>query len=140
MCTFVLVLLTTLIATLRPFKSASRHNVINIIFLQLLTLFSITALSISITVMFSPVLLYFFYVLCAIIGLVPFLYFVASFAVWVYTHKRYSVDILHRLRAYRHGYSLLPGGEQDASDGSLPDRIKNPSGYHSENLTNFHSK
>lgn len=131
--------LITLIATLQPFKpSVYRYNVINIVFLQLLTLFSVTIIGISVSVLISPVMLYFFYIPSAILSLVPFLYFIATSVFWIYTHKRCSMDIFHRLRALRYGYNSLP--EEQKVCGILPDRIENPSKYHSNNLTNFSTK
>lgn len=50
--TMILILMVTLISTLQPFKKSTNHN--NVIFLQLLMLFSITVLGISRSVISSP--------------------------------------------------------------------------------------
>jgi hypothetical protein len=134
MLTLVLVVATTLIATLRPFKTTiSNYNTVNIVFLQLLTFLSIAAVGVSISVLISPSALYLFYILALPFSFIPFLYIIVGSLCWIHTHKRYSV---HCLKAFRRGYKLLP--EVNIS-GSLPDRIQNPGGYQSENLTNFTS-
>jgi hypothetical protein len=131
--TLCLVLSISLISILQPFKTSVPYsNAINMGVLQLLTLLSITIIGISVAVMISPDTLYFFYVLGVIFSLVPILYFIAGFLFWIHTHKRYSINILHRLRAMRHGYDSLPDEQE-----SLPDRIKNSGEYHRGNLSNF---
>ena len=65
--TIILVLLITLIATLRPLKPAAS---INIVFLQFLLVLSVAAIGISVAVLLSPEMLYFFYVLGAFTSLV----------------------------------------------------------------------
>ena len=134
--TLALVLLITLIATLRPFKpSFSHYNIMNILFLQLLLLLSVTIIGISVALLLSPVMLYFFYGLGVVLGLVPFLYFFGGSMVWIYKHKRYSIRLLHHFRAYRYGYQSMPEESE-----ILSDRIENPGGYHSRNLANFTSQ
>ena len=137
--TIILVLLITLIATLHPFKTSVFHyNAINIIFLQLLLLLSVTAIGISVAVLISPDMLYFFYVLGAVLSLLPFLYFVGGSLVWIYRHKTCGTDVFHRLRALQRGYGSLP--EDVSTNGNLPDRMENPRQYPSENLTNFNNQ
>lgn len=63
-----------------------------------------------------------------------FISLLGAYNYWLYTHRKFGLGILHRLRAFRYGYSLLP--EQE---GHLADRIENPGEYHTGNLTNFTS-
>ena len=129
--TLILVLLVTLMSILQPFKFP-RYNIINIIFLQMLTSFAITAYSISITVKTAPKYLYFFYVLAGIFSVSPLLYFIASSLYWIYAHRRFGLDIVLQVKAWRQEYSQL-------RNDTLPDRIENSSEYPRENLANFSS-
>ena len=130
----VCVLLVTLLAVLRPFKPSIRHyNAINIASLQLLVLLLITSNGICLAVMANPKLLHFFLTLGVIVCAVPLVYFASYSLYWAYSKRRFGLDILQYLRAYRSGYSALT--EHGVSN--LPHRIENPGEYHSKNLANF---
>ena len=131
----ILVVLITLMAVAQPFKS-SHHNTITIIFLQLLTFFTIITVSVSVTVTIAPDYLYFFYALGIAVGAVPLLYFKASSLYWIYAHRRFGLDAFLRAKAWRQGYTRI----LSASNESLPDRIENSGEYHRENLSNFISQ
>lgn len=97
----VLILYATLIATIQPFKqSVAHYNVINIVLLQFLTLFSITAIMINFSTFMAPQFLPFLYMLGVFFGLIPLLYVVGMLAYWIYVQRR---NIFQRLRAWRNG-------------------------------------
>ena len=131
----ILVVLITLMAVVQPFKS-SHHNTITIIFLQLLTFFTIISVSVSVTVTIAPDYLYFFYALGIAVCAVPLLYFKASSLYWMYAHRRFGLNAFLRAKAWRQGYTRI----LSASNESLPDRIENSGEYHGENLSNFISQ
>ena len=131
----ILVVLITLMAVVQPFKSF-HHNTITIISLQLIAFVIIIAVSVPVTVTVAPDYLYFFYVLAMTACAVPLLFFIASFFYWVYAHRRFGLNALFRVKAWRQGYT----GILSASHESLPDRIENSGEYHRENLSNFSSQ
>ena len=130
--TLILILFTTLIATLKPFKPfVGHHNVIHIIFLQCLTIFSITAFGIVYSVVSSPQFETFFFSVATIVAIIPVVYLVASILYWLHKHKAFTFNIFHRLNAWRSGYEPL------AENNDLPDRIENSTKYPRENLAIF---
>ena len=127
--TVIVVLYTTLFATLQPFKSSVSHfNAIHILFFQALSIFSLTSLGISISSLQEPNLVFLFYIIGIFISLVPCLYFLSSIAYWVYSCRRFGLALVQRLRAWRGGYDNLTQ-END----QLPDRILNSGEYPREN-------
>jgi uncharacterized membrane protein (Fun14 family) len=127
----ILLFHTALLSILQPFKSSLNHyNTIHILFLQLLTLFAALQscsrfASLIEKKMKTPV-----FVIRALCLLAPLVYALACPVYWVYTHRRFGLDLIHRLRARTTGYSRI-------AESNLPDRIENSGNYHRENLTNF---
>jgi uncharacterized membrane protein (Fun14 family) len=125
----ILIFHTTLIALLQPFK-LNHYNTIHILFLQLLTLFAalqncdmlVSELQPKLS---NPILA--IRVLCLI---APLVYALACPVYWVYTHRRFGLDLIHRLRARTTGYSRI-------AESNLPDRIENSGKYSSKTLTSF---
>jgi hypothetical protein len=114
----------TLLITLLPFKSSIAHyNVLNIVFMQLLTLFGLTSIVICFTVFLAPQYLSTFYVLSAIFGCIPLIYAIAVVFYLIYTHKKVPVNLFYRLK---NGYNRIPESE------ILPDNSDNP-----ENLSDL---
>ena len=102
----ILVLLNTLMAVVQPFKSP-RHNTITVIFLQLIAFISIAATSITVTVTIAPEYLYFFYALVGIVSASPLLCFIASSLYWMYAHRRFGLNVLLYVKAWRQGYKRI---------------------------------
>ena len=127
--TLILVLVVAFIAVIQPFKFPS-HNKITILSLHLLILLPIITTSIFITVLIAPNYFYFFYVCGLILAAVPPFYFISSFLYWIYSKRRFGIEIVLHLKAWRRGYSY----------DSLPDRIENSGEYPRENLANFTSQ
>ena len=131
--TTVLVIFITLLAVTQPFKSTDTyHNAISIIFLQLMTLLGLTSVVICSAIYMAPQFMTLFYVLGAIYGTIPLLFFIASVCYWACSHK---TDTLNAFRAWRFGYDMLP----DTND-ELPDRIEHSCDYPRENLANLKAK
>ena len=127
--TIFLVLHTTILATLQPFKSY-KNNVINIIFMLLLTLLAVTVIALqTVYIVESGYLVYFFFILSVVLAYIPVLYAVAIVLHWIYSHRRFSLSMLQWIRARRHGYTQLPIQAR-----ALPDRIENSGNYPRENL------
>ena len=130
----ILILHTTLLATLQPFKSSvSHYNVINITFMLLLTLFtmSVTALQ-NIISDDTKLFFFFFFVLALIFGSIPSLYASAIILYWIYSHRKFGLSIMQWLKAWRHGYVQLQNETE-----ALPDRMENSGRYPRGNLANF---
>ena len=130
--TVVLMFYIILIATLQPFAVA-QHNVITTSFLLLLSLFSISAIAVSISTVVAPQYVYLFMIFASFIGMMPLFFSIFIALRWFYTHKTFAVGIVSRLRAWKSGYSSL----SEHSDDILPSRIENPDEYPRENLANF---
>ena len=122
-------LVVALVAAIQPFKLPS-HNKITILSLHLLTLIPIITTSIKMTMLIAPKYYYFFYVCAFILGAVPLFYFIFSSSYWIYSKRRFGIETVLRLKAWRRGYSY----------DSLPDRIENSGEYPRENLANFTSQ
>ncbi len=136
-----LILHTTLIATVKPFKfSASHYTVINVVLLQCLTMLAITILVISFTNFLAPQFVTFFYIIGIIFGVIPFVYALATSSHWVYTHMKTPLDIMNRVRACRNGNNPLLVTELSCDDNALPHRIEHSEDYPRANLANFVSQ
>jgi uncharacterized membrane protein (Fun14 family) len=123
----ILIFHTALLSILQPFKSSLNHyNTINILFLQLLTLCAATQMLAYLSENLNSLALAIM-VLCIV---APMVYALACPVYWVYTHRKFGLDLIHQLRARTTGYSRI-------AESNLPDRIENSGNYHRENLTNF---
>lgn len=133
----VLIFLTTLIATLQPFRhSVSHYNVIAILFLHFLVLFFVPLLSSNSVHVAGHSTNSFIFVEAAVITCLPILYAVSVLLYWVYKYKTLVlIRPLCRWQAWRKGYSTLP---PEASEG-LPDSLENSRHHSQENLDNFRS-
>jgi uncharacterized membrane protein (Fun14 family) len=121
----ILIFYTALLAIVQPFKSSLNHyNTIHILFLQLLTLSAALQSCDRLASLLQPKLSYPVLVIWALCLIAPVVYALACPVYWVYTHRRFSLDLINRLRAR-------------TTESSLPDRIENSCEYHRENLTNF---
>ena len=126
----ILIVHTTLLAILQPFRGSMSHlNVINIIFLQVITLIGISLSGGYDSMVLSPSLIMCFFVLANVLGVIPLLYMLAIIMHWIYTNRLFGLDIMQRLRAWRNGYEFL--------NDRLPDRIENSDAYPRKNLANF---
>ena len=136
MSTVILVLHITSVAAFKPFKtSVVDYNCVNVVLLLFLTLFAISAIGLSFSLLTSPHLIAFFSIFGIIIYGIPLLYTIGVSSYWVYVHRRFGLNIIYRLRSWRRGYSELP----DQNDDPVPDRIENSIKYPRENLANFSS-
>ena len=125
-----LILQATLVVVLQPFNTHGvDYNAVNVVFLQLATLFANTAVTINFSTYLAPQFVFLFYVFRIIIAVFPFLYALGSTLLWLYAHKKSGVSIMHRIRTWRAGYTQLRD--------DLPDRIEHSSEYHRENLSSF---
>lgn len=121
LATMIQVLHITLLATLLPFKSSiAHHNAINIVFLQLLALFGMTSLVVCFTVFLAPQFLSLFYILSATFGCVPLLYATGITVYLIYTHKTVPLNILHRLKAWKSGYTQILERETNPDGAEIP--------------------
>ena len=117
----ILVIQTTLLVIIQPYKQAMAHlNTGNILSLQVITLFTLCISGGYISKIVMPSLTYYFYVLMHIIGAVPQLCIIVIMLCWIYTHRLFGLTTLRRLRAWRNGYDILNDGDED-----LPGRIEN---------------
>ena len=133
--TMTLMLHSTLVAVLQPYKSY--HNIVNVLTLQLLTLFAISATGINFAHFLSPEFTMSFYILGFLFGaLIPSLCGLAAVLYWTYAHGGCCIRLLRRFAAQRVGYEWLPGRKEE-EEGGLPDRIEHSDAYPRENLANF---
>ena len=133
-----LILHTTLIATVKPFKlSASHYTVINVMLLQCLTMLAITILVISFAEFLAPQFVILFYGLGIILGVIPLLYALATTSHWIYTHMKTPLGIISRMQALRNGCNNPWLATERNFTESLPHRIEHSSDYPRENLANF---
>ncbi len=77
-------------------------------FLQFLTLLSISAIVVNFSVFMSPQYVPFFTILAAILGALPLCYAIAIILYWIYKHKKFGLNIIHALKARKNGYNILP--------------------------------
>ena len=134
--TVIVIMYATLIACLRPYKEDSL-NVVNVLFLNILALFSIVTTAISTVEIYGRQYLIFLYVLEGICTTFAPLYLIAIACRWVYMHKRFGFNVFVRLKAWWRGYVQLSG---TVSDEAIPDMLENSDNYHKENLANFVSQ
>lgn len=125
----VLIFFTILIAMLQPYKF-NAHNVISIVLMQFLTLFFVVINAISFAEVMAPRHVKIFYVLGGLSLSVPLLFAAATVTVvlWVHNKRKFGLNLMTRLRAWRSGYCQL-----------LPDRLENSVNYHKRNLASFSS-
>ena len=134
--TILLIMCTTLIACLRPYKQDSL-NMVTVLFFNITATFSIIAFVVPTSEMYAQQYMVFFYVLGVICLTSGPLYLIAIVCRWVYMHKRFGFDVLVRLKAWQRGYVQLSG---TAAEEALPDRLENSDNYHRGNLANFVSQ
>jgi hypothetical protein len=135
MSVMILVLHTTSVAVLQPFKSSVTHY--NwVITLLLLTLLAVTVIGLTFALLTSPHLITFFSIVGIIIYAIPFLYTIGVTTYWVYVHRRFGLNIVLRLRSWRNGYTEV---DTRNDDNHIPDRIENSFKYPKENLARFPS-
>ena len=130
MNTVITMTLIALIALLQPFKSSLAYsNEINIVFLLIYTFFCTACNGYVVATETAPQGVEFFLLSGISLALVPLLYFLINIPYWLYKHRKFGSNIIHRLRSRKKGYDQLP--EQ------LPHRIENSGEYHRGNLANF---
>jgi hypothetical protein len=125
---------TALVAIFQPFKSFDvNYNVAHILFLQFTALLASTVIMINLCTYLAPQYMELFYIIAIIFIFIPLFYFFFVTLYWFYRRKKFNVNIVQRLKAWRKGYDLVPEG----SGGPLPDRLENSGDYSRNNLTNF---
>ena len=133
----MMVLYTTLIASLWPFRKFSM-NVICVLFLLLLTIITVVFAGSCAVEVYARQYLTFLYVIAGTCAAFPLFYFIAMACVWMYMHKNCGSNMLDRMKAWGRGYVQLPETAGGAED--IPDRLEHSADYHRENLANFVSQ
>ena len=122
------IILTTAIATIQPFKSPL-NNKINIAFLNVLILFSVSVIALNSLTYLAPEYTTFFYILTCFFGTVPLIYTLAIIVHWVHTNNVLGVGKIKKWKIWRMKSSRLAD-----LNNSLPDRITNSGDYPRQNL------
>ena len=134
LCLFsmAIILHTTLLAMLRPFKrSKSHYTLINIIFVQILNLLSVSANVVNFAQFLSPQYVNIFVILTLVFASIPLVYGVSITSYAVYSHRKFGFKVLRRISAWKRGYANLSTEINEI----LPDRLENSRNYHRENLS-----
>ena len=117
----------TLLIILQPFKLSLKHY--NNIHILILMLQAFAALLYSLQSIAAQHL-HFIWIMIAI---TPVFFGAVSALHWVYAHRKFGLDLFHRLKGSITGY--VPLATQHASGN--PDRMENPDRYPRQNLTHF---
>ena len=129
----MMVLHTTLIATLRPFSpSCAHYNTIHVLFLQFLVGAGLTANAAHFSHYIAPSLTQPFYTLTGILIIIPLLSITVGLLYWIYLHRKFGLDFIARIKARIKGYIMIP----DLNE-SLPDRLEHSGRYPKENLSDL---
>lgn len=111
----VFLLHSILLIILQPFKSPAL-NIINAVFLQLQSFIVAAVISINYAnQLVNPEFAYFFYILLAILCMIPLLYILAACLHWIYTNKRSASDLCARWRAWINSYKLITQPSEGSS-------------------------
>ena len=124
MAAIILLNLSLLIMVVQPFKSSLAHyNLLNTVFTQLLTLFCIASLGISLSNLYMKQLTYFFVVLSSLVYSAVLFYCFICVSYWIYNNRKIFRKIFfHRIRYHRNGCKDL----SESSEERMVNRILIP--------------
>ena len=103
------VLLVLMLVNIQPFKSHVTHLFeVYIIFHVLLATWYVTFLgALEAELNRSKTLSIGLYTSMAVVTVVPLLYISAIVLYWLYSHRRFGLELVRRFHAWRHGYHPL---------------------------------
>ena len=106
----VVVLCVIFMTVVQPFKKESKHLYTNSVFMLLLAMLYILSLTINNHLIEQPPYVYYtnaVAVLTTVVAVLPLLYLSALIVHWLYSHRRFSGELVRALQAWRHGYQTL---------------------------------
>ncbi len=94
-----------LLINFQPFKENFTHfSDINTICILLLAMFYVSIMGLSVSEQKNIPVSYFFFVVSAIIAILPLLYITVVNLHWLYIHRKFGLELIRRVIAWRQGY------------------------------------
>ena len=95
-----------LVVIISPFKEdANYYGTINIVFLLLLTLWNLSLVGLMNVGDLSRNMVYPYMFVIAAIATLPHIYLSVLILHWMYSHRKFGLELVRRLHAWRQGYN-----------------------------------
>ena len=134
LCAITIFMQACMVAVFRPFRNFEvDYNTTNFLHLQFSALFAGTVLTINFCIYMAPQYVQLFYALAIVFIVVPLLCGLVTTLYWLCHRTKFEVRMMQRFKAWRSGYTRIPG----AVNSPLPDRMENSGEYPRGNLANF---
>ena len=103
---FSLVLFAILLVNFQPFKkNFEQFAEINTVCLLLLSMAYISIMGLSVSQAMDLPIAFLFYIVGGIVGILPLLYITVIIIHWMYSHRKFGLELIRRLNAWKRGYN-----------------------------------
>ena len=104
----LMVLFVILLIFIQPFKTnLSHYSNINAVFFLLFISWYVSVIGLDMASFKKQDVIWPFYILCLIFGVLPALYGFAIILYWIFSQRKFGFELIRRVRAFRQGYDWL---------------------------------